>query len=138
MAEAILRHLVREEHLSEVIAVDSAGIGPWHVGELAHPHTRRLLRQHGLSDQGLVARQIQANDIAQADYVIAMDREVFRALTQYEIAHTPPFLFMDLLPEESTPDVPDPYYVGNFDQVYQLVDRGCRRLLDKIKQEHHL
>jgi protein-tyrosine phosphatase len=31
--------------------------------------------------------------------------------------------------------VPDPYYTGNFDYVYQLVTDGCRGLLAAVRQE---
>lgn len=43
--------------------------------------------------------------------------------------------FMDLLPERGFSDVPDPYYTDNFDEVYELVESGCKRLLDKVKSE---
>ncbi len=37
----------------------------------------------------------------------------------------------------STPlrEVPDPYYKGNFDTVYQLVVDGCQGLLAEIRAE---
>ena len=38
------------------------------------------------------------------------------------------FKFMDLLPDRKTDDVPDPYYTGNFDEVYELISLGCERL----------
>jgi protein-tyrosine phosphatase len=31
--------------------------------------------------------------------------------------------------------VPDPYYNGRFDEVYDLVERGCRGLLQRIVAE---
>ncbi|MGO4376548.1 hypothetical protein AB4Z21_38495, partial [Paenibacillus sp. MCAF20] len=45
------------------------------------------------------------------------------------------FTFMELLPERGFADVPDPYYSGNFDYVYELVEAGCRQLLTKIKTD---
>jgi protein-tyrosine phosphatase len=32
-------------------------------------------------------------------------------------------------------DVPDPYYEGNFEDVYQMIADGCRGLLETIKKE---
>lgn len=43
--------------------------------------------------------------------------------------------FMDLLPNEKLREVPDPYFTGNFDEVYRLIDAGCDILLDKIMEE---
>jgi protein-tyrosine phosphatase len=38
----------------------------------------------------------------------------------------------------ATRDVPDPYYSGNFEEVYRLVEAGCRGLLAHIRREHGL
>ena len=43
MAEAVMRHFVAEENLSDVIEVDSAGTGDWHIGKEPHEGTRELL-----------------------------------------------------------------------------------------------
>ena len=37
MAEAVFRHQVKEAGLSEIIDVESAGTGSWHVGQRPHP-----------------------------------------------------------------------------------------------------
>jgi len=34
--------------------------------------------------------------------------------------------------------VPDPIYDGKFEQVYELVEAGCRGLLDHIRTKHDL
>ncbi len=43
--------------------------------------------------------------------------------------------FMDLLPQEKLREVPDPYFTGNFEETYRLMDAGCDALLDKIIEE---
>lgn len=43
--------------------------------------------------------------------------------------------FMDLLPDHELREVPDPYYTGNFEQVYEMIDAGCEALLEKIRAE---
>ena len=35
-------------------------------------------------------------------------------------------------------NVPDPYYTGNFEHVYQLVQEGCANLLATIRQHEGL
>jgi len=42
---------------------------------------------------------------------------------------------MSLVAGSHVTEVPDPYYTGNFDEVYELVDQGCRALLNGIKGE---
>lgn len=43
--------------------------------------------------------------------------------------------FMDLLPEEELREVPDPYFTGNFEQVYDLINAGCDVLLEMVIRE---
>ena len=42
---------------------------------------------------------------------------------------------LDYVENTKEKDVPDPYYTGNFDEVYELVQAGCARLLEEIKKE---
>lgn len=35
-------------------------------------------------------------------------------------------------------DVPDPYYTGNFDEVFEMVHKSCRNLLNEVKTLHKL
>lgn len=41
MAEAVFRHLVKEEGLDQEIQTDSAGTGDWHTGEPPHRGTQK-------------------------------------------------------------------------------------------------
>jgi len=138
MAEAVFRHLVRQHQLEDQIVVDSAGTAHWHVGEPPHSGTLRELTVHGIETDNLVARQLVRRDLESADYLIAMDRENYAAIQRLGAIKGRLQLFMDLLPEEGIRDVPDPYYEGNFDEVYRLVETGARRLFDQIRQEHGL
>ncbi len=49
--------------------------------------------------------------------------------------HAQVFRLLDLSKLHNGKDVPDPYYTGNFDEVFQLVKDGCYELLQKIKAE---
>jgi protein-tyrosine phosphatase len=41
---------------------------------------------------------------------------------------------MDLVPGREGEDVPDPYYTGNFQEVYEMVNEACDRLLAHIRE----
>lgn len=45
MAEAVFRHLVKQEGFDHVISVDSAGTGNWHIGKPPHHGTQRILTE---------------------------------------------------------------------------------------------
>lgn len=138
MAEAIFRQMVDEAGLSEVIVVDSAGTGSWHVGEKAHPGTRRVLAEHGIVYNGR-ARQITVQDVAEEEtYLIALDHSNLQDLQQRFGPHKRLYRLLDFAAETQERDVPDPYYSGNFDYVYQLIVDGCRGLLTAIRVQNRL
>jgi protein-tyrosine phosphatase len=139
MAEAVFRKMVRDEGLDDKIEVDSAGLGSWHVGERPHRGTLEVLTKHGVDHAGIRARQFIRHDIQAFDYIIAMDDENISGLARLGVKKGPRvFKLMDLVPDEPESDVPDPYYTGNFDRVYELVHKGCAALLKKLKTDHHL
>ncbi|WP_078382852.1 low molecular weight protein-tyrosine-phosphatase [Sutcliffiella halmapala] len=137
MAEAIFKQLVRKENLSDKIEVDSAGTGDWHIGHPPHEGTRKLLDDKKISYEGMVARQVVKQDLADYDYIIAMDAENLGNLRKMAGYQKTGFIgrLLDFVPKSQISDVPDPYFTGNFDEVYELVAEGCDNLLQKIKEE---
>lgn len=136
MAEAVLRHKIEQRGLSGNIRVDSAGTGDWHIGKVPHEGTRKILDNWHISYEGVAARQVKARDFSDFDVVVAMDDsnvENLRKLPEGKDADI--IKFMDLLPNEKLREVPDPYFTGNFDDVYRLIDAGCDVLLDRIAKE---
>ncbi len=140
MAEAIFRELVRKEGLETEIAADSAGIGDWHTGNLPHEGTRAILDERSISYQGITARQVRPADWDDYQYIIAMDENNIHDLDL--IRETPQGLkvarLMDYVKDADEVNIPDPYFTGNFDYVYELIYQGCNQLLDHIKLDHHL
>lgn len=137
MAEAVFQKMVDEAGLGEQITVDSAGTGSWHVGEMAHRGTRRVLRQHDIDYAGR-ARQISDADVDSQSYIIAMSQSNVDAFRQRFGDHTRLHRLLDFASEADVEDVPDPYYSGNFEYVYRLVEDGCRGLLAYIRDEEDL
>jgi protein-tyrosine phosphatase len=140
MAEGVFQHLVGEAGLVHHIEVDSVGTGTWHVGERPHRGTRQVLNHHGI-DYDHRARQVTQSDLREADYVVAMDSDNVYDLERMDrLGNLDDKLhqLLDFAPPGSPRDVPDPYYQGNFEQVYKLVEAGCRGLLDHIRAEHGL
>jgi protein-tyrosine phosphatase len=135
MAEAVFRHLVEQEGLADAIDIDSAGIGGWHAGEPPHQGTQRILKEKGISRDGLRARQITADDFARYDYIVCMDEENLSALKKMAPKGKKIARLLDFAPEVEEANVEDPYYTGRFAYVYELVESGCRGLLEMIKQD---
>ncbi len=141
-AEAVLRRQLAEAGLDGQVAVDSAGLGDWHVGEGADRRSAAALRQRGYPAWEHRARQFTAADFAERDLVVALDagherdllalaptaadRDKVRLLRSYDSAAGTGEL-----------DVPDPYYGGpaGFEHVLDLVEEACRGLLAEVRTQ---
>lgn len=131
MAEAVFAHLVREAQLDACFEIDSAGTGDYHIGERAHHGTRHILRQQDIPYDGR-ARQIAAADLDYYDYIITMDesnRANVQALGNGSAQIVP---LLSFAPQLGIIEVPDPYYHGGFDKVYDMVHTACEGLLAHI------
>lgn len=139
MAEAIFRAKVKEENLGGVIEIDSAGTGDWHVGKKPHEGTLAILRENNIKSDGLLARQFHGED-RKYDYIVAMDASNEQNMKKIldRDHHGRVFKLLDLVEESREKDVPDPYFTGNFQEVYDLVESGCSLLLEKIKKDNQL
>lgn len=140
MAEAVFRHKVKEAGLDGSIQADSAGTGDWHVGKPPHQGTRQILKQYRIDDSGIRARQVRGDDFDEFQYIIAMDASNRTNLAKLssDASRSEVKLLSDFIPKHKGKDVPDPYYTGNFDEVYELVNEGCERLLAYIREQENL
>lgn len=137
MAEAVFQHLVNEAGLSESVTVDSAGTAGWHAGEKAHRGTRAVLASHSIPYDGR-SRQVTRDDFTRFDYIMAMDRANLADLRRMAPQDSPATLalFLDYADSPPVREVPDPYYDGRFDEVYELVRHAAVGLLAHIRAEH--
>ena len=140
MAEAVFRHMVNARGYADKILIDSSGTGDWHIGRPPHEGTRRILDTNRISYEGMVARQFTGQDFEDFDYIVCMDSNNLRDVLAIPGSdqHSKVIRFMDLLPDEKEENVPDPYYTGNFEEVYRLVQAGCDALLNRIEREELL
>ncbi|WNR46729.1 low molecular weight protein-tyrosine-phosphatase [Paenibacillus roseipurpureus] len=144
MAEAVFRHQVKAAGLQNVISIDSAGTGDWHIGHPPHQGTREILDQHQISYEGMRARQVRPNDFHDFTYIIAMDDSnvtnlaSFAPKTVQGEQRASIHKLLDFSSNRDETEVPDPYYTGKFQEVYDLVEESCRQLLAYIVQKESL
>jgi protein-tyrosine phosphatase len=139
-AEGVMRALVATAGLEDVIEIDSAGTGAWHVGS---PPDERATAEAGT--RGVVlegsARQVRTTDFKDFDLLIAMDsanRRDLRALAQGDQERAKVRLLREFDPASAGSDdldVPDPYYGAGdgFATVFDLVHAACEGLLAQIQ-----
>jgi protein-tyrosine phosphatase len=137
MAEGVFQHLVNQAGLEDKIETDSAGTGHWHLGEAPHHGTRRILQSNSISYDHR-ARLIRREDLETFDYILTMDEMNWRDVQELGGGRAKVARFMSYAPHTGVAEVPDPYYTGNFSEVYQLVEQAAQGLLDEIRREHGL
>jgi len=136
-AEGVMRHLVRERGLEDRVEVDSAGTGGWHVGEPPDARATAAARERGIALAG-AARRVRASDFDDFDLILAADREnwrALRALASDDDARAKVRLLREFdagAVSAGDLDVPDPYYDGGFEHVFDVVERACNGLLDHV------
>lgn len=140
MAEGVMKKLLLERDLRGW-AVDSAGIGNWHMGDRPDPRAIKTAKNHGIDISDQQARQISASDFEEFDYILAMDLENLREarkLTSRKYHHKIKLLLDYKYPDQGR-SVPDPYFSaegsGGFEKSYQLIYEGCVAFIRNIKLE---
>jgi len=136
MAEGVFRQLVKDRGLADRFEIASAATGHWHLGNAPHAGTRKELAKHGISLPGKTAQKLTAADLQVYDYIVAMDEENVQDV-RYAFNKELPRL-LDYVDDINEKDVPDPYYSGNFERVYDLVVAGCQGLLNHILKQEQL
>jgi protein-tyrosine phosphatase len=122
-----------EAGLSELIEIDSAGTGGYHVGEPPDARARAAGRRRGIEIAGS-ARKVHVRDFEGFDYVLAMDslepggfwRRIAPGGHRAKLA-----LLREFDPRSPRgASVPDPYYGGDegFDEVIDLCLSACSGL----------
>lgn len=136
LAHGVFADVVAQRGLSDVIGVDSAGTGAWHVGNQPDPRSIAVAAQHGIDLTDQRARKVALDDFTRFDLIIGMDESNIRDLN-------------DLAPAKSTArierylpyalgvhqDIDDPYYGGDegFETAYQLIRSASEALVAKLE-----
>lgn len=136
-AEGVMRHRLQQAGLAAQVAVDSAGTAAWHIGKAPDPRTCAAAAQRGYRLHELRARQVQAEDFARFDLILAMDHDNLSELQRLRPDSAGAEL--DLLLRRgglAEHEVPDPYYGGSdgFERVLDLVESACERLIEQIRE----
>lgn len=132
-----MRARAEKAGLGSLIAVESAGVAGYHVGDPPDPRTveAALARGYDLREQR--AQKIRHSDLFDFDLIVAMDQGHLRHLQGMGSGSARLMLFGDLTPSLRSADVPDPYYGGEegFTKVLDMIETGCAALLDRVKAQ---
>ncbi|HTA65845.1 MAG TPA: low molecular weight protein-tyrosine-phosphatase [Xanthomonadaceae bacterium] len=137
MLEGLLRHKLADAGLARRIVVDSAGLGPWHVGRPPDPRAVQVCLEHGIAIDALRGRQVTSQDFATFDWILCADRQNLRQL--HSLAPRAMWQRMSLVLAWAglgvKAEVPDPYCgtIKDFRNVYDLLDTATDAMLTRLQ-----
>jgi len=137
-AEVVLRSELDAAGLADLVTVDSAGTGDWHIGQPMDRRARAELEQRGLDGSAHRARQIDASWLPERDLFLAMDRRNLADVRELAAAAGVGADRVQLFgaagglgPDQ---DIPDPYGgdAGDFSATRELIQTAARQLVAQL------
>ena len=150
MAEYVMKYLVSQKGLEEKFYIDSAATSTEEIGNGIHYGTRNKLQSVNIPVGNHKARQITKNDLEEFDYLIGMDSANIRNMKRFYGFDGFSFGSYQTKSNSSTnknlenkickllefanssDDIADPWYTGNFDLTYNDILKGCKSLLNSL------
>jgi len=136
-AEGAFRQLVKDNDCSDMFETDSAGTHAYHIGNPPDRRSQQAARACGVDLSNQRARQVHESDFYHYDKILAMDLDNYHNLKSERPSESQSDieLLLDYLPDNTIRSVPDPYYEGRFDEVFEMIHQACDLLLqDLIKK----
>ena len=138
LADGLMRKKVQEHKLD--VYVDSAGTANYHVGGAPDERMTQTARRKGVDISKLRARQFVVSDFDAFDIIYVMDRSNYDnivRLARNEADRNKVQLILELLPNKTEIEVPDPYYGGQdgFEHVFDLLNRATDVIIEKMHHE---
>ena len=141
-AEGIFRATCQHRGLLDQFRIDSAGTAGWHVGKPPDTRAIRAARGRDADLSMLRARQVEAADFENFDFILAMDKSNVEDLIALRPQHSSAHLhrFLEFNQSANSLDVPDPYYGGDedFELVLDLITKASEGFLDHLIATGHI
>ena len=137
-AEGVFRSQAIAAGISQTLFIDSAGTHAYHVDAEPDARSQLFAEKRGYDLSAQRARQVNANDFEQFDYLLAMDKDnlaLLRAACPPEHRHKLA-LFMRYASDSVADEVPDPYHGGatGFDTVLDYIEDAASGLIAALKK----
>ncbi len=132
MAAGVMRSLVRQAGLRDVLEIDSAGTAVRHADQPPSPLAIEAAAQRGHDIAAHRSRPLTAGDLARYVHPLAMARAhlaAMRSLASLDLADRPRMFLAH--------DVADPYggTLQDYDRALDLIEAGCARLFEEILRD---
>lgn len=132
LAEGVMQQLIEKNQLDW--EVDSAGTSGWHDGGLPDSRSIAVAKSHNIDITHQRSRKFVVEDFHLFDKIYVMDQSNYQDVIKIAPSESAEAK-VDLLLNESLPGmnarVPDPYYEGGFESVYQMIKEACEVIVTK-------
>ena len=138
MAQGILEKKLSEKKLDWY--VDSAGTSGWHDCEAPDFRAIEIARQRGVDISQQKSRKIGRKDIEHFDVILAMDSSNYQEILKLcgnEEQKIKVHLLLNFHHPGRNAAVPDPYYDGKFDTVYDLLDVALDHFINFMMESQY-
>ena len=134
LAHGILQKRVEELKLNWEI--ESAGTSGWHVGEKPDPRSIEVAQINGIDISHQRSRQFKQTDLSYYDLIIAMDSSNHSNichLAENDKQKEKVKLLLNYTFPNQNRQVPDPYYHGGFQSVFDMISLAVDKLLEQCQ-----
>ena len=117
--------------------VDSAGTSGWHAGELPDPRSIQVAQSNGIDLTSQRSQKFESSFFETYDLIVAMDSSNYSnicALASDESQKEKVKLLMNYAYPGENRQVPDPYYEGGFQAVFDMINLAVDNLVDSFRK----
>lgn len=135
LAEGLLKHKTD----SQLVIVDSAGTGGYHIGNPPDPRSIDVAQKYGINISTQRCRKFSVIDFDAFDLIYVMDKSNYANVIAKSRSEKDTSKVALLLSEidVAISEVPDPYYdaLDGFEQVYHLIAKACDAIANKLEEK---
>ncbi len=136
LAEGIMKDKLKKYNLSW--EVDSAGTSGWHQGELPDSRSIQIASQNGIDITDQRSRLFVEEDFDRFDLIVAMDSSNYSnilSMAKNSLQNEKLELLMNFAYPDQNMAIPDPYYDGGFQKVFEMISEAAEAIIQKHMKE---
>jgi protein-tyrosine phosphatase len=133
MAEGLLKKRIKDLGLENQIHVESRATSSYEIGNPPHRKTMAILNRENAKLIGKTAQLISTEDFNTFDYIIGMDLENIDNLKRIAGRYQDKiYLFRDIDESNKNEEVLDPYYNGQYEETYKLINDSLDKWINHL------
>ena len=138
MCQSVMAYQVHQKGLDDIFEIESAATSREEIGNTPHYGTVGKLRQVGIPLIPHRAVQMTAADYDKYDFLIGMDDWNIRNMQRITGGDPDGKIFKLLQFADSSRDIADPWYTGNFDETYSDILEGLEGFWKYLEKYNYL